>query len=666
MTGRYSYIRLCIRCSASQLSLPILCLIFLFVTAPSALSAQDSLNVKTRDSVLNLPAVEVAAPRIQTTPTRPATRIDRANIERLPVQDLGDIISLSPGVFVKSYGGLGGVQTLSLRGSTAPQTLVLLDGVRLNSVSNAVVDLALLPPALVEDVQIVRGGAAALYGANALGGVVDIRSRRLPAPLMFGGSLERASFNEWRLAAYGGGRHAKLQFSAAMALDQSDGDYAFKFNQFGEDQIARRVNGDALIRAGMINLQWLDASWRAFSSVLLRDAERGSPGAVVQGNIEDVSARLFDDDIAVIAGLDYVNTQWHSSLLFNIRRANQRYRDPEFFGADPTFNTFHFRECEVAAVWQSAVQIADYSLESRLEYSYATLNGDQLQDLAEDRALRRHAGLAVNASREIPLTPDQILRVETALRLDAYVEFPSVLSPLFALAWTYKPYGLSLRTQVSDNYRPPSFNELYYLNYGSRDLQAERAVSIGLGAVLQCHNFNITLDYFRFWTRDQIVAVPRSPIAWSARNVGRVTGQGLELAVEGSILNDHMQLRLAATLQQAVDESPMSLSRGQDIVYVPQQLLNASLLWAAGIIDCGLLFEFTGGRATLPGDGDDSSLAAYNLFNVFVAYDFELEPVQLTTRLQLNNVFDADYSVVRNYPMPGRRIALSLKFATGK
>ena len=638
-------------------------LILLFVIAPPCLlsAAQpDSTALQYRDSVVILPGVEVAAPRVRASVARPEVNISRAEIERLPLSSTADALELSPGVFVKRYGGLGGIQTLSLRGSTAPQTLLLLDGVRLNSVQSGAVDLALLPLALVEEIQVVRGGGAALHGGNALGGLVNVRTRLLRQSPQLGASLERASFNEWRAAAWGGARFGAFQLNSSLTLEESDGDYPFDFNQFGSEVQSRRGNGDAAIHAGMLNMQWVRERLRLFAATILRSAERGSPGAVVQGRIEDASARLLDDGLIAYGGAELVGQRWRGGLLFNVRRNDQTYLDPEFFGPDPAEHTFNFSEREIGAALNLAANFAGHELDARLELTAAELRGDQLQNLEGDRAQRDHAAAALRAAGPPIHVGRSEIRLETALRLDAYDDFGSVLSPSFGLAWTHLPADLTLRADLSDNFRPPSFNELYYINYGSADLRPERGLSINLGVDWEHDGLSVTLDAFLLRTRDQIIAVPRSPVSWSARNVGRVHSRGLELTVRGSWFDGRLRTSVAGTVQQAVDESPESFSRGEDIVYTPGELLNVSASWTQGAIAAGCVYALVGERLSLPGAAAEDIMPAYGLADLFVEVGIDLGGSRLTTRLQAKNVFGEEYAVLRNYPMPGRSVSVRL------
>jgi len=104
--------------------------------------------------------------------------IGRETIETLSPQNMAEVLDNIQGVFIKDYGGIGGTKSISLRGSSAEQVLVLMDGQRLNNAQNGQVDFSTISTEGVEKIEIIRGGSSALYGADAVGGVVNIITKK--------------------------------------------------------------------------------------------------------------------------------------------------------------------------------------------------------------------------------------------------------------------------------------------------------------------------------------------------------------------------------------------------------------------------------------------------------------------------------------------------------
>ena len=192
-------------------------------------------------------------------PTAASSVVPRADLAEEPVQDLPAVLDELPSVRISRLGGLGSYATASIRGSTADQVLVTLDGIPLNSADGGPVDLSLLPLGPLERVEVYRGMAPLDLGASAIGGAVSLISRSPRSPILeleggggsFGTRLART------FVGTGAGRT-----SVALGLDYlgSESDFEFEDDRgtllgAGEDdRTATRENADfdrvsALLRA---------------------------------------------------------------------------------------------------------------------------------------------------------------------------------------------------------------------------------------------------------------------------------------------------------------------------------------------------------------------------------------------------------------------------------
>ncbi|MGB3545056.1 TonB-dependent receptor, partial [Rubrivirga sp.] len=153
------------------------------------------------------------------------TVLDRADLEAAGARTVADALEARTAVFVKRYGP-GGLASLSLRGTGASQTLVLLDGHRITDPQLGQLDLSLLPAAAVDGLEVAHGPASALYGTDGIGGVIQVRTHR---------PRGRSARIDVRTGAWGerGGSFLVADnrpgLSAVVAFDhdQGDGDYLY-------------------------------------------------------------------------------------------------------------------------------------------------------------------------------------------------------------------------------------------------------------------------------------------------------------------------------------------------------------------------------------------------------------------------------------------------------
>jgi outer membrane cobalamin receptor len=154
-------------------------------------------------------------------------------INVLPVRTISDLLSLSAGSSVLDYGGIGSLKLASLRGLGGEYTLVLVNGMRINSAQNALVDVGQLTLQSTDRVEIVRGGLASLYGSNALGGVINIVTARDRAPLSASVGYGSLGWKHGSISTGEAGRSGRL--FADVRYEESTNDFSFTPSWGGED-----------------------------------------------------------------------------------------------------------------------------------------------------------------------------------------------------------------------------------------------------------------------------------------------------------------------------------------------------------------------------------------------------------------------------------------------
>jgi vitamin B12 transporter len=168
-------------------------------------------------------------------------------------KSVAELVATAPGVAVNEYGGLGHAATVSIRGATADGVLVLVDGIPLNTAFGGGVDLASIPRQWIERIEVVRGTEGAHYGAGALGGVVNVITRR-PRGTAWSAEASGGSFETFGVAADRSGAFGGASLLLAAGGEASGGAFPYRYAQNPSDPSptyleARRAN-DATSRAG--------------------------------------------------------------------------------------------------------------------------------------------------------------------------------------------------------------------------------------------------------------------------------------------------------------------------------------------------------------------------------------------------------------------------------
>ncbi|MCS6999432.1 MAG: TonB-dependent receptor [Bacteroidota bacterium] len=619
--------------------------LLLIATAPGTAQHEDSVRRVFRPVVVEdtlLHEIMYALPLAQ---------LPRRMLEQLPVVNVADAIQGLPGVFVRNYGGLGGLKTVSLRGATATQTAIILDGVRLNTATNGLVDIGQIPTALIEQISVERGSRGTLWGAGAMAGTVLLSCRQPRRGASVTGVL--GAFGERALTVDVGYHHQQHQFGVIADGVYSQGNYPFLFNQFGSWQRIERRNGDAFLLNAALQWQWKLADYGNSLVVILRSSQRGAPGAVLQGAIEQTAARLDEQELFAIesfaAGDD--TNPWR--LRIAARWFEQLYRDSlaRFRGPQGAYDRFIARDF-VAVVEAPRIQLVGWYLEPKVEAYYNTLRGNLYRFGAGSFAERLQFGAAIVAGGTLLDAGSSALIAESGFRADLYSDVADALTGSVQMRWiTESPIGVRLSAGTS--YRPPSFNELYYQNFGSIAVRPERSYDINAGVMLQIGHLRCDLDAFTMWIRDQIIAVPRSAITWSVQNAGKVLSRGAELYIQWQ--QSLLSVVSSLTYQLVTYDDPTAFTYGKQVIYTPSLLGMVRTTYAVGRhLQMLATANYIGKRYSQTDNAPSSALDPVMTVDFSCRLAIEYAGLQGALTLDLLNAFDAHYAIIRNFPMPGR------------
>lgn len=629
----------------------------------------DTTGVQADSARTRLPEIVVVGDKLSSVSSRtllPVSVLSRSDMERTGAVQIGEALVYMPGVFIRDYGGLGGLKTVSLRGTSAAQTAVFVDGVKINSVQNGLTDLSVLPTGMVESVEVVRGGESALFGASAVGGAVNIRSLSPGEGTSLRTSVSAGSFGE-----VGAGGFVRLSVDSSAVLAGADyrtsqGDYPFDFSEFGTTRRVRRDNGDFTNTSAVLAWSGAPGQWVLRTHVFGRATRRGVPGAVVQGNIESLQARMEEDDaLSIVHAVCQTASALSLSMTATARYNTTRYRDPgaAVFGAKGIDERFRTREASFTASLHGVLFEQLYELQG--DVSTAELRGNMLQPGIGDKVYRRSAGFALRSERSLLVGKQEVV-AQAAVRVDAYSDAGTALSPLVAALWRPTGVPLTVRAQGSYNFRPPSFNELYYLNFGTATLRPERSLSLHAGVEWQIIDaVHVEVSLFSIATRHRIVAVPVSPVTWSARNIDGAVARGIEVGSRCNLWHGAFQADLSYTRQQSTSQTDDAVTDGRALAYTPRDLAAATVQTRVGILQCGASAHYTGVRYSLDGESPEAQLPPYAVVGLMLGARVPVEGSTLAVWLHCDNILDTRYSVVRNYPMPGRMVRLSAEFTIG-
>jgi outer membrane cobalamin receptor len=581
-------------------------------------------------------------------------RIDAQEVARRPGGDLRELLLDVAGLRVTSPGGPWAGSSVSLRGSTADQVLVIVDGRRWNRAQGGGVDLAAIPLSSIESVDVFRGGASSFWGSDAIGGAIHVRTRRAAR----GGWSVRAgsgSFGERSLVATVSAQPAgawRSRFSGQ--LFDTSGRYSFDDEARGS--VRPIENGDVRRAQADVRVDGEAGRLAATADAGFLEAERGVPGSA---EFPTPTARLEDRRVSGGLRLTDVASAWQPALDVSFLRQDRAYRErDEIFGPidESHANVRVEADAGVMGAWSAVVARAAVGAAA-----------DRLRSTTDGRR-RRDAGNA-----RVQLSHDRAVaglpaRWMLAARLDVSEGFAPCVSPRAGFRVAPAPGRLAFSASAGASYRTPSFDELFWAPRataaGNPHLEPERARDLDLGVEVESLPLRGALSASTFVREvdDLIQWVPGAAGIWRPHNVGRVRIAGVE--VEGraeTALSGAARVHLSGsvTLLEAVDRTGEPNVDGRRLPYRPRWsgagavvLVHPALgeLEAAGR-HVGDVFVTPANTKTLPG---------------FVLVDL-LWRRELTRGARVDagvtNLGDVSARDFRDYPLPGRawKLALTLE-----
>ncbi|MCX7879584.1 MAG: TonB-dependent receptor plug domain-containing protein [Ignavibacteria bacterium] len=581
-------------------------------------------------------------------------RFNKNDLKDFNLRQLSEAISLLPGVYVRDYGGLGGIKTISLRGFSAVNTAILLDGEKINNQQNGIFDLNLLPLPFVDEIEIIRGGISSIIGNNSDAGVINISFRKATNHKM---ALGFGSFGTLNLKTV-----IPLQFSnnsnttIGISYQKSNGDYPIKANLFGDDIIYRRQNSRYKNFSLFLNNE-NKVIFGLFSiKFLYSNSKRGVPGPILTNYFENLNASLEDQFLwGNFLFKPYILKDSNLKISLSLTNLKNLFNDPDGIGVILKKEKAQFvnREARITVSYNNYFLNTNYEVGK--EFTFSDLQGDFLQPSIGSYVKRLSFSPFLRAQSLFSIGSTTLI-LFTATRFDITNTFPNFFSYSLGLAVNFNKNLPNIRLNFSDNFRFPTFNEMYYLNYGNEDLKPEATKSFNLSLEHNSFDFlHTSISLFHYYTQNKIISVPKNPVQWTAKNLGLVNSTGAEIHLR--LESKWFSLMSSFTYQKVMNKSSNSLNYGKTVVYTPEVIsesaVNVKLPFESYLILKG---SYISSRFSLPDNSSTSKLNPYFIFNIGLSKDLKLAGFKLNFNFEISNLFDESYQIILNYPMPGRMI----------
>lgn len=641
-----------------------------------------------KDSARTLDNVTVLSQRERANviSSKPLQSLSREELTQLGLQELADAVKKFAGAQVKDYGGIGGMKTVSVRNLGAHHTAVSYDDVTMSNIQAGQIDISRYTLDQVESVTLSVGGENHwLQSARhyASGGVLSLKSLRQPEDgrrLLV--KVRGASFGYVSPSVrYWQPLGTATTLSLCGAFTRADGIYPYTLVNGREKTRERRLNSDINSWQGEANLYH---SWgqngQIDTKVYWYRSERGLPGSVIlykgYGNerlwdedffAQTVCTRQLSRQLTLRARLKYAHSwnkyedrdvKYPDGLRRDVARQNEYYASATLGWRPTHWLTMALAEDVFWGNLRSNVTISDNLTDPPYPERLTSLTA--LSANMEWGRLRVSANLVGTFAHE---------RVKAGKQPDDRRK----LSPTVSASYQLLPHQqLYLRAMMKNTFRMPTFNDLYYLRMGNTGLRPENAHEWNAGVtwsgqpVRWIKYLSVTADGYFNRVTDKIVAFP-STYVWKMANFGKVDIKGIDLtlATEIPLLETRrgrgisLLLTGAYTYLEATDKEERSNSYGSQLPYTPKQSGNFSAILRTPWVNAGYSMVAQGKRWSSTLTTPTYTLKAYQEHTVTLSRAFKWAGWGLDLQASLHNLTDAQYEIIKYYPMPGRSWSVS-------
>jgi len=491
------------------------------------------------DREQTLPPLVSISTRVETSEesvTSSVTLIDDKKIQARQAETVLELLREVPGVDVVQSGSRGNVTSVFIRGADSDQVLVLIDGVEVNSTTLGSFDFAHLMTENIERIEVLRGAGGTLYGSQAIGGVINIITKKGDGPPALTLSAAGGNGSTHRQVVSLRGSEGKFAYSLSASQLQTEG-----FRRFNDDfenlaasaRLDYRFTDDTSLK-GIFHFTKTDTG--LFNSNNFVAPNRGDPNAREElrqylGKLEweqkifkewdyRVSGSIFKEETKDSDGPD--------SCVFFGFPCDVRSRD----SFRPRIITGEFQTNYRAQDWSTTTFGMEYKLRQ------ASTSG------GIDRAIRN---LAYYLQEQIQLF-DRRLTLIPGVRLDDHQTFGTAWTPSFSAAYLFRDTGTKLKAGYAKGFKAPSLNELFFPAafgcpaFGNPDLGPEKSWELNAGVeqnVLR-ERIKVGATYFHREVKDLIEArpIPGNPFGcFRAENVGRARFDGVEWSLAIKLLS---------------------------------------------------------------------------------------------------------------------------------
>jgi len=627
------------------------------------------------------------------------TVIEKEQINQTKARDLAALLDKVEGVYVLRTGPSSGRAQVKIRGGSSKQVLVLLDGQKMNLSGSGEVDLGSIPVAMIERVEIHKGGASAEFGPDAFAGVINITTR--PRSLLKNfAAVSGRSWGKWKTDIYNLSVEnpvpsEKLSTRFNYENRSSNGDFDFNYTASGRGGTADSTISGTRINNDMDSYNYFGSGLYqpskriklSFSGQIYRN-ENGLPG---RPSTQNEYAHFIDKRELLTTALNYEQSrQSFYQLETGYSRYAQHYTDMESpvnkFDSKYTNDIFTVNAKHTRQIWcDNRVKIGT---EIRRDILYH--DDYYIPSWSMGRTVRDSWGLFLTDEQRFDISKIKIFNdasLDFALRYDNTVtdkdstSWQDATNSHSSVEWSPKAgLALSKQTKAFDyilrvgygrSFRLPSINSLWrndMLARGNPGLKPERSVHYETGAEFKGSfgtlDISGGLTFFHSDITDLIVWMQGYGSVWRPENLAEAQSSGHEEFFEISFFDKMFSFKYQNTVTDALNKTEGPNDYDKQLVFTPRYLTDltteldykgVAISYSVRLVDKVYILK-----------ANTKYYSGYRLDDLKINLSRDIiKHWAVSLDYNLYNILDEDYVLISQYPMPGRewQVGVSITYS---
>jgi vitamin B12 transporter len=572
--------------------------------------------------------------------------LDSAVLVQYASKNIADVLMQNGNANVKNYGP-SNLSYMSIRGSSASQVAVLWNGVNINAASLGATDMSLLPAYFFSEMHIQYGGNSLAWGSGDVGGSIHLNIKNNnPAgnTIQLGAVIASFGNKQYQAALQTGNKilttNTKILWHYGennfKYLDPTSPNFGYKKNTNAQN-LQYGVMHQSRIAFNKNNI------WEA--KIWLQNTTHNLPSSATQANSEqwqqDWHARIMLDNKIVHKAL-IINTKlayFKEYLRFQDSTINidSKYYTNNFFAdVEANYNNKGNAQLYTAITAQHINMITDEYAANPILNKIALRTGAIIKSNNDKWNWQTGARLENNNNTRSPLLFNMVCKFKISKKLNAFAS-------------------------IANNFRLPSFNDMYWKIGGNKNLKSETGITqeIGMNFAFKKHSINLAL--YNRNINNWIIWLPNANNIWTPSNIAKVQSKGIDIISSHLLQILKLPLQITGTytyLNSVNKQINNTTTYNKQLIYVPHQKATLNIVAYQKQSSYSLSAMYTGLQYT--SSDNLNVLSSYIVANCQITKQFQIKNINFNALLGINNIFNSNYQAVAARPMPLRNYSLGL------